>query len=121
MPIEKIKFSASTGGIPVQISPAFSNVTVHTTGTSQSVLDCIYLYAWSTATSGSITIEVRFGDGGGSGGTRTVIKQTFTAGTLPVTVLEGIPLRGDGTSGNTLTVYSTSSTVFVNGFVNRLS
>lgn len=120
MPIEKIKFSASTGGIPISITFS-SNTTVHTTGTSSSVLDCIYLYAWNNALSGNANIEVRFGDAGGIGGTRTVIKFTLTPGGLPTTILEGIPLRGDGTTGNTLTVLSNNSNTFVTGFVNRIS
>lgn len=120
MPIEKIKFSASTGGIPVAITFA-TNTTIHTTGTSSSIIDCIYLYAWNNAVSGTVNIEVRFGDGGGSGGTRTVIKQTITFGNLPVTILEGIPLRGNGTTGSTLTVLSNNANTFVTGFVNRIS
>ena len=112
---QKLKLSQDTvgSGIWLGFGPA---VTIHTTGTSSSVLDEVWLYAHNNDISGSANIQIEIG------GTNT-IKQSIPASSGLVLVLPGILVSGTGGSGTNITGSDASGggTVTVVGYVNRIT
>jgi len=92
----KLHLSGSTGGRPIKVAQtATAGTTIHTTGTSSSNLDEIWLYANNTdATDRKLTIEY-----GGVSSPDDLIEVTIPAESGLVLVIPGLLLSGDGTSG----------------------
>jgi hypothetical protein len=115
----KLHLSGSTGGRPIKVaasSPA--GTTIHTTGTSSSNLDEIWLYANNTDTTDrKLTIEY-----GGTTAPDDVIEITIPAEAGLVLIIPGLLLSGNGSSGRTVSAYAaTANVINITGYVNRIS
>lgn len=120
MPITKINLSGSTLGRPLLV-PITPTATIHTTGTSTSVLDAIYLWVYQRNNGGSaaVNITLSLGDGGGTTTSALVVSVALSPGTQQL-ILNGLVLTGNGTTGSSLTAVSAAN-VYVYGYVNRIS
>ena len=114
----KHHLSGSTGGTPIFLSSSSGQpTTIHTTGTSDTVLDEIWLYAHNNGASDS-TLNIGYGTsaGGDSG-----IEVTVTAGSGLMLAVPGLLLSGDGTNAKTVSAYVSATGVNITGYVNRIS
>lgn len=112
--------SATNGPIPTLVIPNFGQpVTIHTTGTSSSVLDEIWIYAWSKYNS---DMWMDFAIDG-----VTQFSSNFSVSALgintPQLIIPGLILSGDGTNGATITVTDQmmNGSAYIMGYVNRIS
>lgn len=115
----KERLSASTGGRQIKVAATTSPGTViHTTGTSASVLDEIWIYAYcSDSADRALTLEW-----GGTTAPDDVIKLTITKDAGLILVVPGLILSGDGTTGRTLRAYGAATNVIMlSGYVNRIA
>jgi hypothetical protein len=115
----KLNLSASTGGRPVKVvATSTAGTTIHTTGTSSSNLDEIWLYANNTDTTDrKLTIEY-----GGVSSPDDLIEITIPAESGLVLVIPGLLLSGDGTSGRSVQAFAaTANVINITGYVNRIS
>lgn len=115
----KLNLSGSTGGQPILVSAsATPGTNIHTTGTSSSELDEIWLYANNTsATDVKLTIEF-----GGTASPNNLIEVTITAESGLVLVIPGLLLSGDGTAGRSVKAFAgTGQVINITGYVNRIS
>jgi hypothetical protein len=119
----KVKLSgAGTTNGPIQtfVSPNYGTpVTIHTTGTSSSVLDEIWIYAWSKYNS-DIYLDFEI-DG------ITQFSSNFSVSQLgintPQLIIPGLILSGNGTTGTSIKVVDQmmNGSIYVMGYVNRIS
>jgi hypothetical protein len=115
----KLNLSGSTGGTPVKVvATATAGTTIHTTGTSATVLDEIWLYANNTdSTTRKLTIEY-----GGTASPDNLIEIEIAAESGLVLVIPGLLLAGDGTSGRVVRAFAaTANVINITGYVNRIS
>ena len=115
----KVPFSAQTDGQPIKVvATASAGTTIHTTGTSATVYDEVWLYAYNSST-GPILLTVQYG------GTTTPdddIKITIPSQSGLTLVVPGLILAGTGSAGNVIAAYAgTANVVTVSGYVNRIS
>lgn len=115
----KQRLSGSTQGRAVKVAAtASAGTTIHTTGTSSTAFDEIWLYAYNSST-GPVTLTVQFG------GTTAVdddIKLDIPATAGLTLVVPGLILNGDGTNGAVVRAYAgTTNVITVTGYVNRIS
>lgn len=116
MALSKIPLSASTDGKPIPVS-ASTNFVVHTTGTSSTVEDSINLYIWNNGAS-STTVKFYIGSTSFPDHAFTI---TLAANTGITKVFGGYVLTGDGTTGRSVFVNTSSISVSAFGYVNRIS
>jgi hypothetical protein len=115
----KLHLSGSTGGRPIKVAQtATAGTTIHTTGTSSSNLDEIWLYASNTDTTDrKLTIEY-----GGVSSPDDLIEITIPAEAGLVLVIPGLLLSGDGSSARLVRAFAaTANVINVSGYVNRIS
>ena len=115
----KILLSGSTQGQPITVvQTASPGTTIHTTGTSSSIIDEVWLYANNTSTS-PVLLTVQFG------GTSTPdddIKVTIPPQSGLTLVVPGLILTGTGAAANTVRAYaSAANVIMISGYVNRIS
>jgi hypothetical protein len=115
----KVPFSAQTDGQPIKVvATASTGTTIHTTGTSATAYDEIWLYAYNSST-GPILLTVQYG------GTATPdddIKINIPSQSGLTLVIPGLILAGTGSAGNTVAAYAgTANVITVSGYVNRIS
>jgi hypothetical protein len=115
----KALLSGSTQGKPIKVvATATTGTTIHATGTSSSIIDEVWLYAYNSST-GPVLLTVEYG------GT-TVPDQTISI-TIPSTsgltlVVPGLILTGTDPAGNTITAFAgTANVITISGYVNRIS
>jgi len=115
----KVTLSGSTQGKAIKIAQtASTGTTIHATGTSSSVIDEVWLYAYNSSASG-VVLTIQFG------GTTSVdndIKLSIP-GTAGLTlVVPGLILTGTGSAANTIYAYAgTANVITISGYVNRVS
>ena len=115
----KVPFSAQTDGTPIKVvATASTGTTIHTTGTSASIIDEVWLYAYNSST-GPIALTIQYG------GTATPdddIKITIPSLSGLTLVVPGLILTGTGAAGNVIAAYAgTANVLTVSGYVNRIS
>ena len=115
----KVKLSGSTDGRAVTVAAtASTGTTIHATGTSASIIDEIWLYAYNSSTD-NILLTVQYG------GTTAVgddIKITLPSQSGLTLVVPGLILTGTGAAANTVRAYAgTANVVTISGYVNRIS
>lgn len=115
----KVKLSGSTDGKAIKVAQtASTGTTIHATGTSASVIDEIWLYAYNSSSS-PVTLTIQFG------GTTSVdndIKLPIPATSGLTLVVPGLTLTGTGSASNTVYAYAgTTNVVTISGYVNRIS
>jgi hypothetical protein len=115
----KVLLSGSSQGKAVKVvATASSGTTIHATGTSSSIIDEVWIYAYNSAsTATALTVQY--------GGTTSVdndIKITVPPTTGLTLVVPGLILTGDGTTASTIRAYAaTANVVTLSGYVNRIS
>lgn len=115
----KNHLSGSTGGQPIKVAAtATAGTTIHSTGTSSSDIDEIWIYANNTSTSDEkLTIEY-----GGTTSPDNLIEITIASESGLVLVIPGLTLSGDGSSAKTVSAFSANGNVInITGYVNRIS
>lgn len=115
----KLNLSGSTGGMPIKVAAtATAGTTIHTTGTSTSVLDEVWIYANNTDTTDrKLTLEY-----GGTASPDNLIEITIPAEAGLVLIIPGLLLSGDGTSGRVVRAFAaTANVINITGYVNRIS
>ena len=114
----KLHLSGSAGGQPILVSASSTpGTTIHTTGTSASDLDEIWLYANNTSASAvKLTIEY-----GGTASPNNLIEITIAAESGLVLVIPGLLLSGDGSAGRVVRAFAaTGQVINITGYVNRI-
>lgn len=111
--------SGSTQGKAIKVAATSSTgTTIHATGTSSSIIDEVWLYAYNSHTS-AVLLTIQWG------GTTTVdddIKISIPANSGLTLVVPGLTLTGTGSAANTIRAYAgTTNVVTISGYVNRVS
>jgi hypothetical protein len=115
----KERLSASTQGRGIKVAATASTGTsIHGTGTSSTIEDEIWLYAYNSST-GPVTLTIQFG------GT-TAVDDDIRLDIPPVSgltlVVPGLVLVGTGSAGNIVRAYAgTANVITIYGYVNRIS
>lgn len=115
----KVLLSGSTQGKGVKVvATSTAGTTIHTTGTSASVLDEIHLFAYNSSTAKvELTIEW-----GGTSAPDDNIKIQVPSKSGLTYVVPGLLLRGNGSSGLSVAAFAASANVIViTGYVNRIT
>jgi hypothetical protein len=115
----KLNLSGSTQGRQIKVvATASPGTTVHTTGTSSSVIDEVWLYATNQDTV-ERTLTVQFGN--------TTSPDDWITLNVPAkagltVVVPGLTLSGTGAAGNVVRAFaSAANVVLVSGYVNRVA
>ena len=115
----KVLLSGSTQGRQIKVAAtASSGTTIHATGTSSSVTDEIWLYAYNSSSS-AVTLTIQYGS--------TSTPDDDIKLSIPVTsgltlVVPGLVLTGTGSAANTVRAYAgTANVIMISGYVNRIS
>lgn len=114
-----IVLSGSTQGKGIKVvATSSTGTTIHTTGTSATVVDRLYLYAVnSDTTDRKLTVEF-----GGTTSPDCLIEITIPAEAGMVQITDGFPLMGNGSVGLTTTAFCASANVvMIYGYVLRVT
>jgi hypothetical protein len=111
--------SGSTNGKAIKVvATASTGTTIHATGTSATIEDEIWLYAYNSSTAG-VVLTIQFG---GTTAVDNDIKITIPATSGLTLVIPGLILTGTGSAANTIYAYAgTANVVTVSGYVNRIA
>ena len=111
--------SASTNGAPVKVvATASTGTTIHATGTSASVTDEIWLYAYNSAST-SVVLTVQYG---GTSSPDNDIKVSIPSQSGLTLVVPGLLLRNVGDFPGSIKAYAaTANVITLSGYVNRIS
>lgn len=115
----KVALSGSTQGKGIKVvQTASTGTTIHATGTSSSIIDEVWLYAYNSDT-GPILLTVQFG---GTTAVDNDIKITIPSQSGLTLVVPGLILTGTGAAANTVYAYAgTANVITLSGYVNRIS
>lgn len=115
----KVALSGSTQGKAIKVAQtASTGTTIHATGTSSSIIDEVWLYAYNSST-GPITLTIQFG---GTTAVDNDIKVDIPATSGLTLVVPGLILTGTGAAANTVYAYAgTTNVITISGYVNRIS
>ncbi len=114
----KVLLSGSNQGQPILIAATSSpGTTIHSTGTSGSIIDNVTLYAHNTDTTArKLTVEL------GGTGTANTIEVTVPAESGLMLLLPQLPLTGTGAAAKSVAAFcATTNVVAISGFVDRIS
>jgi hypothetical protein len=113
----KVLLSGSTQGKGIKVAAtATAGTTIHTTGTSATVLDEIWLFATNNDTA-SIVLTIEFG----SASTDDNIVLTIPSKAGETLVVPGLILRGNGSAGLTVAAFAaTTNKITITGYINRI-
>ena len=115
----KHTLSASSGGRPIKVTQTSTPGTlIHSTGTSDTVIDEIWLYATNTSsTQTTLTLEI-----GGTTSPDDLIEVGIPSKSGLSLVLAGNILTGTGAASRSITAFAlTGDVVNIVGYVNRIS
>ena len=115
----KVALSGSTQGKAIKVAAtASTGTTIHATGTSSSVIDEIWIYAYNSDSSARL-LTVQYG---GTTAVDNDIKVTVPPQSGLTLVVPGLTLTGTGAAANTVYAYAaTSNVITISGYVNRIS
>jgi hypothetical protein len=115
----KTLLSGSTQGKPIKVvATATAGTTIHATGTSGSIIDEVWLYAYNSST-GPIALTVEYG---GVTAPDQNIKIDIPATSGLTLVVPGLILTGTGAAANTIGAFAgTANVITISGYVNRIS
>jgi hypothetical protein len=117
----KVNLSGSTQGKAIKIAATTSGsngTTVHATGTSSSVIDELWLYAYNSSSS-AVILTIQWG---GITAVDNEYKLSIPATSGLTLVVPGLILTGDGTTATTTRAYAaTTNVITISGYVNRIS
>ena len=111
--------SGSTQGKAVKVvATASTGTTVHTTGTSATIEDEVWLYAYNSSAS-AVVLTIQWG---GTSTPDNDIKVSIPATAGLTLVIPGLILTGTGSAGNVIAAYAgTANVVMISGYVNRIA
>jgi hypothetical protein len=114
-----IPFSGSTQGQGVKVvATSTAGTTIHTTGTSATVVDRLSIWAYN-GHSADVVLTVEFG---GATVPDQNIVQTITTKTGMTLVVDGLILLGDGSTALTVKAFAATGNVIVlSGYVMRVT
>lgn len=114
----KLLLSGSTNGRAIKIGATSSpGTTIHTTGTSSTTEDEVWLYAYNSSTSFA-TLTIQFG--GTTAVDNDIILSVPPQAGLTL-VVPGLILTGTGSAGNIIYAYASSANIItISGYVNRI-
>ena len=115
----KVALSGSTQGKGIKVvATATTGTTIHATGTSSTIIDEVWLYAYNSST-GPVSLTVEFG---GTTAPDNNIKIDIPPTSGLTLVVPGLILTGTGAAANTVTAFAgTANVVTLSGYVNRIS
>lgn len=115
----KVALSGSTQGKPIKVAAtATTGTTIHATGTSSSIIDEIWLYAYNSSTA-YVTLTVEYG---GTTAPDQNIKIDIPPTSGLTLVVPGLILTGTGAAANNVTAFAgTANVITISGYVNRIS
>ena len=117
----KTLLSGSTQGKAIKIAATTSGsngTTVHATGTSSSIIDELWLYAYNSSSS-AVVLIIQWG---GITAVDNEYKLSIPATSGLTLVVPGLILTGDGTTATTTRAYAgTTNVITISGYVNRIS
>jgi hypothetical protein len=115
----KTLLSGSTQGKPIKVvATATAGTTIHATGTSSSIIDEVWLYAYNSST-GPVALTVEYG---GVTAPDQNIKIDIPATSGLTLVVPGLILTGTGAAANTIGAFAgTANVITISGYVNRIS
>lgn len=115
----KVLLSGSTNGRPIKITTtASAGTTLHSTGTSSSVIDEIWLYGVNVTTT-DVLLTVEYG-GTTNSDDRLSIHIPSQSGLY--LVLPGLVLTGTGSASSVVRAFAgTANAINIVGYVNRIS
>lgn len=117
--VAKIPFSGSTQGRGVLIvATATAGTTIHTTGTSATIIDEVWLWLYNGHTADVVTtIEL-----GGVTVPNDVVVLTVPFKSGLVLAVSGFPLLGSGAATLTVGIFAaTANVITARGYVNRIT
>ena len=111
--------SGSTQGRAIKVAAtASTGTTIHTTGTSSTIIDEVWLYAYNSST-GPVTLTIQYG---GTTAVDNDIRLDIPPTSGLTLVVPGLILTGNGTTGATVAAYAgTTNVITISGYVNRIS
>ena len=105
-----IKIAATTAGS--------AGTTIHTTGTSSTVIDEVWLYA-TNSSSANVVLTIQWG---GVTAVDNETKLTIPSNSGLTLVIPGLILTGTGSAGNVIAAYAaTTDVITISGYVNRIT
>jgi hypothetical protein len=111
--------SGSTQGKAIKVAAtASTGTTIHATGTSSSIIDEVWLYAYNSST-GLVTLTIQYG---GTTAVDNDIKIDVPPTSGLTLIVPGLILTGTGSAANTVYAYAgTTNVITITGYVNRIS
>jgi hypothetical protein len=115
----KEKLSGSTQGKAIKVAATASvGTTIHATGTSATIQDEIWLYAYNSSAA-AVVLTIQFG---GTTAVDNDIKLSIPATSGLTLVVPGLILTGTGSAANTVAAYAaTTNVITISGYVNRIT
>jgi hypothetical protein len=117
----KVLLSGSTQGRAIKIAATTSGsagTTIHTTGTSSTVIDEVWLYAYNSASTNTV-LTIQWG---GVTAVDNETKLTVPPNSGLTLVIPGLILTGTGSAGNVIAAYAaTTNVITISGYVNRIT
>lgn len=115
----KVTLSAQSTGAPIKVvATSSTGTTIHSTQSSSSVIDEIWLYATNNSNS-PVTLTIQYG---GTDLSVNSISIVIPAEIGLVSVIPGLILKGDGSTSSSVYAYAnTANVITVSGYVNRIS
>lgn len=115
---EKQLLSGSSEGRPIAVAAVASpGTTIHTTATSATQIDEVWLYAANDDPyAADLLLTVEFG---GTAGSDVIAVEVPYQDGLTL-IVPGLPLTGDGSSGSVVSAFGPAG-LSVSGYVNRIA
>ncbi len=115
----KVLLSGSTQGKAIKVAATASvGTTIHETGTSATIEDEIWLYAYNSSAA-AVLLTIQFG---GTTAVDNEIKLSIPSLAGLTLVVPGLILTGTGSAANTVAAYAaTTNVITISGYVNRIT
>jgi hypothetical protein len=117
----KVLLSGSTQGKSIKIAATTSGsagTTIHATGTSSTIEDEVWLYAYNSSAS-AVQLTIQWG---GVTAVDNEVKLSIPSVSGLTLVIPGLILTGTGSAANTIAAYAaTTNVITVTGYVNRIT
>jgi len=117
----KVVLSGGSQGKAIKVAATTSGsagTTIHATGTSSSIIDEVWLYAYNSSSS-AVILTIQWG---GVTAVDNEVKLSIPATSGLTLVIPGLILTGTGSAANTIAAYAgTTNVITVSGYVNRIS
>ena len=117
----KVLLSGGSQGKAIKVAATTSGsagTTIHTTGTSSTAIDEVWLYATNSSAS-NVVLTIQWG---GVTAVDNEIRLTIPSNSGLTLVIPGLVLTGTGSAGNGIAAYAaTTNVITVSGYVNRIT